>query len=140
VRLYALVEGHVLAFGQRLSLIRVFYTEHAALTGERRAEIMRMRRHYSGYVDELLREGQADGAFCAELDPAILTNAILTMMNSVYVWYRPGHHEPMETVATTFAHYTLMGLRCPPDHDHRPVRRRRAAASVPSRSGPADRV
>jgi AcrR family transcriptional regulator len=117
-KLYALVKGHVLSFGARLTFIRVFYTEYAALTGERREEIMGERRQYAGYVDELIAAGQADGSFCPDHHVRIVRNAILTMINSVYLWYRPGHDEPIEAVATAYANYTIAGLRCPPEHDH----------------------
>ena len=125
-RLRALVEGHVLAFGQRLTVIRVFYTEHGSLTGERRAEIMGVRAQYAGYVEELLREGQADGSFCPDLHAGVTTNAILTMVNSVYVWYRPEGYPDIGEVARTLAEFTLAGLRCGADHSHsewKPARR-----------------
>jgi TetR/AcrR family transcriptional regulator, cholesterol catabolism regulator len=120
-RLHALIGGHVLAFGRALAYIRVFYTEHAARSDERRQEIMEERRQYERYVDELLRAGQADRSFCPDLDRRIVANAILTMVNSVYVWYRPGRDDPIETVARTYADFALAGLRCPPEHQHGPA-------------------
>ena len=45
-RMRALVEGHVLAFRERLAWIRVFYTEHTALSADRRREIVAERRDY----------------------------------------------------------------------------------------------
>jgi AcrR family transcriptional regulator len=130
-RLRTLVEGHVLAFGRRLTIIRVFYTEHASLTGARRAEIMATRAEYAGYAEQLLREGQADGSFCPELDAGLMTNAILTMVNSVYVWYRPDRYADLGDVARMLADFTLEGLRCAPDHAHRaclPARRTSGSA------------
>jgi AcrR family transcriptional regulator len=123
-RLRLLVESHVLSFGRRLTSIRVFYTEYAALPVERRQEIMTDRRRYENYVGELLVEGVADGSFCPDLDVRIITNAILTMVNTVYLWYRPGRDASIENVARAYADYALAGLRCPPSHDHprlRPV-------------------
>ena len=117
-RLRALVEGHVLAFRDRLAWIRVFYTEHTALTGERRREIMAERRAYEAYVDGLLAEGQADGSFCPDMDPRVARNGILTMVNSVYLWYRPAHDPPIERIATMYGDFVLNGLRCAPSHDH----------------------
>ena len=116
--LRALVEGHVLAFGRRLTSIRVFYTEYGALTGERRREIMQTRRRYERYVYDLLDEGCAGGVFCPDIDTRMIGNAILTMVNSVYLWYRPGSDEPIERVATAYADFVLAGLQCPRRHDH----------------------
>jgi AcrR family transcriptional regulator len=112
-RLHALIVGHVRSFGDRLSSIRVFYTEHAALSGDRRKEIMADRRRYEEYVYDLLDEGRADGTFAESVDTRIVGNAILTMINSVYLWYRPGRDGPIETVAQTYADYALGGLGAP---------------------------
>jgi AcrR family transcriptional regulator len=117
-RLHRLVEGHVLAFGRRLTSIRVFYTEYASLPVDRRREIMSERRGYEDYVCGLVREGIADGSFCPDLDVRIISNAILTMINTVYLWYRPGRDDPIETVATAYADYVIAGLRCQPEHRH----------------------
>jgi len=117
-RLHVLAEGHVLSFGRRLTSIRVFYTEYAALTEERRREIMAERRNYEDFVSQLLRDGIADGSFCPLVDVRIISNAILTMVNSVYVWYHPDRDEPIETVATAYADYVVAGLRCPQWHAH----------------------
>ncbi len=117
-RLHVLVEGHVLSFGRRLTSIRVFYTEYASLPDDRRREIMLERRGYEDYMCGLVREGIADGSFCPDIDVRIISNAILTMINTVYLWYRPGRDEPIETVAAAYADYVVAGLRCPPEHHH----------------------
>ena len=115
-RMRALVEGHVLAFRERLAWIRVFYTEHTALSVDRRHEIVAERREYERYVDDLLREGQDDGSFCPGLDPRVVGSGILTMVNSVYLWYRPSCDAPIEQIAAMYGDFVLSGLRCPPAH------------------------
>lgn len=117
-KLHALVEGHVLSFGRRLNWIRVFYTEYGALSGERRREIMDERHGYERFVENLIRKGQADGSFCPELPLRIVTNATLTLINTVYLWYRADAGTPIETVAKTYADFVIRGLRCAPDHSH----------------------
>lgn len=119
----ALVEGHINAFEERRTWIRVFYTEYGHLTGERRREIMGVRRRYESFLDDLVRAGQADGSFCPDLDARFLVNAILTMVNGVFLWHRPGRDEPVAAVARAYADFTLAGLRCPAGHAHaRPKR------------------
>lgn len=122
-RLRTLVEGHVMAFGHRLSWIRVFYTEHNSLSPERRREIMAARRSYERFVDEVIAAGQADGSFCPDLDRRIAASALLTTLNTVYQWYRPGSDAPIDVVAKTYAELLLNGLRCPVEHMHAPGRR-----------------
>jgi TetR/AcrR family transcriptional regulator, cholesterol catabolism regulator len=123
-RLHAFARGHVSAFGRRLTWIRVFYTEHGALTGERRREIMSERRQYERFVEDLVVEGQRQGIFCPALDTRIVMNGILTMINSVYLWYRPGR-DSLDEVARVYADLAVRGLRCESDHDHTPVRPKR---------------
>jgi TetR/AcrR family transcriptional regulator, cholesterol catabolism regulator len=117
-RLHLLVERHVRSFGRQLTSIRVFYTENAALPDERRREIMADRRTYESFVCQLLEEGIADGSFCPAIDVRIISNAILTMINSVYVWYRPDRDDAIEAVATAYADYVVAGLRCAGAHSH----------------------
>jgi AcrR family transcriptional regulator len=117
-RLRTLIEGHITAFEERNTWIRVFYTEYGHLTGERRSEIMAVRRRYESYVEDLLREGQADGSYCPLLDARVLGNAILTMVNSVFLWYRPERDGELADLARSYADFTLGGLRCHADHDH----------------------
>jgi hypothetical protein len=112
----------VLAFGRRLPSIRVFYTDYSSLPDDRRREIMTERRAYEDYLSGLLHEGIADGSFCPDLDVHIVGNAILTMINSVYIWYRPGRDDAIESVARCYADYALAGLRCPNEHRHSTAR------------------
>lgn len=128
----ALIEGHIEAFEHRRTYIRVFYTEYGHLTGERRREIMAVRRRYETFLDGLLRAGQADGTFCPDLDARILGNAVLTMINSVFLWHRPGRDVPVEQVASAYADFTLAGLRCVPGHHH--AARRAAPAKRAART------
>jgi AcrR family transcriptional regulator len=123
-RLRALVESHVSAFGRHLTYIRVFYTEYGALTGDRRREIMAERRTYEQFVYALLKEASADGSICPDVDARVVGNAMLTMINSVYVWYRPERDGPITTIARAYGDYAINGLRCAPDHDHRRLERR----------------
>lgn len=130
-RLRTLLELHVKAFGERLSWIRVFYTEYGALGPERRREIMADRCEYEQFMLELIAEGQRSGAFCPELDRVIATNALLTMVNSIYLWFRPGRDYTIESVASTCADLAMGGLYCGIGHRHRadggPSQRRRRA-------------
>ena len=126
-RLRVLCEGHVLSFGRHLTKIRVFYTEYGSLSPERRRQIMAERRAYEAFVEQLVVEGQRDGSFCPDLDPHVMTNAVLTLVNTLYLWYKPQRDAPIETVAKAYADFTLHGLHCAPDHEHppRPARARR---------------
>ncbi|MCU1502671.1 MAG: TetR/AcrR family transcriptional regulator [Ilumatobacteraceae bacterium] len=117
-RLRFLVESHVATFGKNLQLIRVFYTDYNALSAERRGLVMAERRAYEQLSRELIEEGQATGEFCLDLDARVMNNAILTMVNTVYMWYSEGQEIGVDEIARTYGSFTINGLRCPPEHDH----------------------
>ncbi len=120
-RLKFLIESHVAAFGENMQLIRVFYTDYNALGRERRELVMSERRAYERYAHELIVEGQSTGEFCPDLDARVVNNAILTMVNTVYMWYSTGQQISVDEVAETYSRFAINGLRCAPDHVHQPA-------------------
>jgi AcrR family transcriptional regulator len=127
-RLQFLIETHVAAFGKNLQLIRVFYTDYNALSRERRELVMGERRSYERYSYELIVEGQSTGDFCPDLDARLVNNAILTMVNTVYMWYSEAQQISIDEIATTYSQFAINGLRCAPGHVHAPQRRATRAA------------
>lgn len=117
-RLRALIDGHIAAFETRSTWIRVFYTEYRHLAGARRAEIGSVRRRYEHYVEDLLRTGQAEGVFCPERDVRLMSNVILTTVNSVFLWYRPDRDGSLADYAGSYTDFVLAGLDCTDDHHH----------------------
>ena len=116
-RLRLLVELHVASFGVNLEMIRVFYTEHGALGPERRREVMAARRRYEQLALGLITAGQATGEFCPDLDARVANNAILTMVNTIYMWF-DGTSGDLDAIATQYGEMVLASLRCPPGHVH----------------------
>jgi TetR/AcrR family transcriptional regulator, cholesterol catabolism regulator len=117
-RLDAFIRGHIISFAENLTWVRVFYTEHHSLSGERYEEIIEQRHHYEGFARGLIEEGQRHGLICPGLDPWLVSTGILTMINSVYMWYRPEHRLSMDDVADGYTRFILQGLRCPPGDEH----------------------
>ena len=76
------------------------------------------RHSYERFVESLIKAGQADGSFCPDLDVRIVSNATLTLVNTVYLWYRAEAGTPIENVARTYANFVIRGLRCAPEHAH----------------------
>ncbi|MEO5898644.1 MAG: hypothetical protein ABIR68_00770, partial [Ilumatobacteraceae bacterium] len=106
------------SFGENLQLIRVFYTDYNALSADRRELVMGERRAYEQYSRELIEEGQHTGEFCPDLDSRVMNNAILTMVNTVYMWYTQGQEITVQQIAAEYGTFAINGLRCPADHDH----------------------
>jgi AcrR family transcriptional regulator len=135
-RLRSLIELHVARFGRNLTMIRVFYVEYGALQGARKAPIVRDRRRYQAFVEQLIAEGQQAGEFCPDLDPFVAANALLTMANSIYMWFKPGQATDIATVGTTYGEMAVRSLTCPPEHRHR-ARRTSSRKAVNTRGTPA---
>ena len=110
-----------LAIGQGFAVLQV--TRENLRATQILQEKMETIRLYSW--DQLNQPGFVPATFTNYFDPSgspghqgavfrgttIVTNAILTMVNSVYLWYRPGRDAPIECVAATYAELALRGLR-----------------------------
>jgi AcrR family transcriptional regulator len=119
-KLRFLVEQHVASFGVNLQMIRVFYTEYEALGPDRRRVVINERRRYESAVLGLIEDGQRDGEFCPDLDARVANNAVLTMVNTIYMWF-DDRRDDLPAIAEQYASMVLGSLRCPPEHDHPPA-------------------
>ena len=119
-KLAFLIEQHVASFGVNLEMIRVFYTEYEALGPERRGLVIAERRRYESTVLGLIEQGQRDGEFCPDLDARVANNAVLTTVNTIYMWFDP-RRDDLPAIAEQYASMGLRSLRCPPEHDHAPA-------------------
>ena len=128
-RMAELVRGHVSGFAQNMPMIRVFYTDYSALSPDRRAAVMQERRAYEQFTRALIEEGQATGEFCRELDARTVCNAILTMVNTVYMWHHGRESLTIDDVANVYSTFAVRGLQCPPGHSHVPAAPARKAVA-----------
>lgn len=114
-RIRAFIEGHV-----ELALEMfvegpgpVFYTSFDALSEERQAIVLDLRRRFDDFLRELIDEGKDEGVIRKDVDPALSALAILTTLNSMYIWYDPSRSEDRETIAQQFADLYIRGLASP---------------------------
>ena len=110
-RLTTLVRMHFRRLPSNIAYQRVFYYEYHHLTGERYVEIVRVRDTLEQYVQQLVAEGQVDGEVCRRRDPRVMMIATLTLLTSVYQWYRPDVEDP-EHLTDQYIAFVLGGLRC----------------------------
>lgn len=108
-KLTFVVRRHLLSATVNRDKLRVFYTEAAALSPQRLADILEDRDSYEHSLRTLIRLGQAEGVFAAHLDPNLTVIAILAILNSVHQWYRPSGRRNLEEVTAVF---TDLILRC----------------------------
>jgi AcrR family transcriptional regulator len=113
-RLRHFLEAHIASFVANMDKITVFYSDYRHLEGERRTETFDRRARYEDFVRSMVRDGQAEGDFCPDIDPGLAVRGLLTMANSVYMWFHPDGPAPIEDVARDITDIALHGLRCDP--------------------------
>jgi AcrR family transcriptional regulator len=103
-RLRKAMRTHVGVVARNLDEAWVFHREWKSLTGERLAEVRRLRRRYEGLWEEIVRDlpGAADPRFARLL--------VLSAANWTYTWYRPEGPLSPEEVADRFTDLLLAGL------------------------------
>jgi AcrR family transcriptional regulator len=113
-RLAALVRGHVAVIATDPELAGVFVSEWRHLTGPRRAGILVRRDAYESRFRGVIVEGLASGLF-SPTDPAVAATFVLSALNGLGGWYRPGGRLAPDRIAD---HYAELALRTVTE-DHR---------------------
>jgi len=94
------VQGLVRNMGENVALFTVFYSEEADLPPRLRAEVMEVRRNFAASLENILRQGVAQGAF-RDMDAKLVVYAIMGMCGWLHKWYGPSE-ERLEDVAAAF--------------------------------------
>lgn len=111
-RLTAAIKGHVRHLIANITATTVYLHEFNQLSEARQEELSSL--DYSGWIRDLIKEGQADGSIRADLKPSLVAMAILGATNWVYRWYRQGRNSP-EEIADEFATIFTSGLATAPE-------------------------
>jgi TetR/AcrR family transcriptional regulator, cholesterol catabolism regulator len=106
-RLAALIEAHVEVVTNDPERASVFVTEWRHLSETRRDQIRDRRDAYERRFRELIEEGMAVGAL-RRTDPAIAADFILSALNGIPAWYRPGGRLSADRITD---HYVDLALR-----------------------------
>jgi TetR/AcrR family transcriptional regulator, cholesterol catabolism regulator len=91
--------------------IDIFFHERHALHGPRWEAIERKRVAYEALVRDLIRRGQSDGVFRADLDARIVTLGFFGMVNWSLFWLDPNGRVGVDEIARVFTTLFLDGLR-----------------------------
>jgi AcrR family transcriptional regulator len=113
-RLAALVEAHVEVITADPERSSVFVTEWRHLGPARRDAVAERRDAYEARFRRAIEDGIAVGAF-ARTDPAIAATFILTALNGIATWYRPGGRLSADRIADQYVELALRAL----SEDHR---------------------
>jgi TetR/AcrR family transcriptional regulator, cholesterol catabolism regulator len=113
-RLAALVRAHVAVIAADPELASVFVHEWRHLSGARRKAILARRDAYEGRFRQLVAGGIAAGDF-APTDPAVAATFLLTALNGIATWYRPGGRQAAGRIADEYADLAVRAV----SEDHR---------------------
>jgi AcrR family transcriptional regulator len=121
-RLRAFLERHFVLTAEDLPGASVFYRDFRSLGDERRQVIIGLRDSYESFLRELLGESQEAGVVCPDLDLKLAATGILSVLNSIHLWYSPDVGRSPDEMAQLLADFVLGGLQCSPEF-HQPGHR-----------------
>jgi len=104
------VEHHISVTVNTSPAIKVFYREHAYLTGPFAREIIQREKDYERYFEQIIQEGIAKGVFKPDFDAKIITFGLLGMCHWLSQWYKPSGRYTHRQVASMFMGMVEGGL------------------------------
>jgi AcrR family transcriptional regulator len=87
--------------------------DSGALTRERRARVIEKRAEYEQLVRAVLADDQRAGRLRTDMDPKILTLALLSLLNWTVFWFNPDREWSAEELAERFTELYLHGASAP---------------------------
>ncbi|WP_234553857.1 TetR/AcrR family transcriptional regulator [Thermus caliditerrae] len=107
--LLAFMQGHARFFEENYPFFVTMLQGIQSLSPERRAQTVALRDRHEGNLRRILRWGMEEGAF-RQVDVALAGRAILSMLNWMIRWFRPGGPLRAEEVARFYFELILKGL------------------------------
>ena len=108
-RIKAVIYCHIIFHVQRQKEAIIADSELRGLTARNYKEIIQMRDDYERVIQDVLKEGVAEGVF-AETDTKIISYAILSMCTAVCTWFKRSGRLSKEAVADMYADFIMKGL------------------------------
>ena len=100
-RLERFTRFHIGYHLERPEEVFISYMELRNLTPENFREIEALRRRYEDQLEQILRDGVAEGSFSIP-DPKVATMAVIAMVTGVTTWYRTEGRLNEEEVAQIY--------------------------------------
>src|SRR5882757_3524210 len=85
-KVHRLLEAHLSPMVDRAAFVLVFQRERRHLPKESRRRVGRLTRNYERIVEEVLKDGVANGEFRRDLDCRLAALALLGMGNAATLW------------------------------------------------------
>ncbi|WP_459616646.1 TetR/AcrR family transcriptional regulator [Bordetella sp. 2513F-2] len=109
-RLRAFMLAHARYFAAHHDKFVTMLVGYSGMRLPEREDASRLRDAYEGLLRGLLAEGMAQGHF-RKLDPAATGRAVLSMLNWMVRWYKPGQGASAEQVADDYFQLITQGVR-----------------------------
>lgn len=103
------MEGHARFFEENRPFFVTMLQGLQSLSPEKQAPIIALRDRYEETLRTLLRRGMESGVF-RQLDVALTARAVLSLLNWMIRWFRPGGPLRAEEVARFYFDLILRGL------------------------------
>jgi TetR/AcrR family transcriptional regulator, cholesterol catabolism regulator len=104
-----LTRAHVLVVTEDVGQASVFIHEWRHLSDERRHSVLERRDAYEARFRNAIAGGIASGAF-AMTDPSLAATFLLTALNGIPTWYRPGGPTSPAQLADLYADLAVRSL------------------------------
>ncbi|HSW09668.1 MAG TPA: TetR/AcrR family transcriptional regulator [Bacillota bacterium] len=108
-RLRRAIAAHTVAIADHPDTLGIVLRETRVLSPSQRDRIDEQRRRYERLLESILIEGIKAGQF-REMDPRLITYALLGMTNWVHRWYNPRGRLSAEEIAAIFSDVLLHGI------------------------------
>jgi TetR/AcrR family transcriptional regulator, cholesterol catabolism regulator len=108
-RLKSLIAAHLMRIRDHFTFVKVFFEQRKYLPDASRHRLGKMSRELELIFEKVLRDGVKSREFRADINPHIVTFAILGMENAVTNW-RAREEIAMEVVAEQFVRLVCEGL------------------------------
>lgn len=111
-KLAGLVRAHIAPILDRGDFVKVFLTQRQFLPNESRRRIGKWSRQIEETFETVIRAGIKSGEFRDDIDPRLVTLAILGMANAVPTWYGK-EQASIERIGNEFVPLVLNGVLAP---------------------------
>lgn len=90
----------------------ILLRELRSLSTQRRKQIAGERDQYERILRELIVEGQKGGLVTNDVDPKIVTFAIMGMINTIHQWYKPSGGLKPAAIGQMYAELAVRAISC----------------------------
>jgi hypothetical protein len=95
---------------ENIDVSRTYLNEARMLDAGYRSRIVAARDHYEEAFRSVIRAGKEDGSFDSDIDPKTASIFILSILNAIERWYRPGGELDRDALVDELAGFARAAL------------------------------